>query len=48
MPVDTHQCDVCDDFTGEREEVIEHVANEHDVSEGEAEDHVMTMEDRGI
>lgn len=48
MSVETHECDVCGDYRGEREEVVEHVADEHEISEEEADEHVETLEDRGV
>ena len=48
MSVETHECDVCGDYRGEHEDVRRHVVEEHDVSEDEADDHVRTLEDRGV
>ena len=48
MPVETHECGVCGEYRGEREDVREHVANEHGMSEDEVDEHVEALEDRGI
>ena len=48
MPVETHRCDVCGDFTGEHEEVRQHVVEAHDADENSADDHVEPLEDRGV